>query len=121
MGKTASIKEKLKDITREAIRVQQYEQDLEDVYTEDEEEESSKVKVMDSNEINEIVDEIIEFVYMAAEEGKYEFEVGNYIEKFGRINYDNIYYALKTKLYDVIIFKTTKKNNVTIFWGNNEV
>ena len=121
MGKTASIKEKLKDITREAIRAQQYEQDLEDVYTEDEEEESSKVKVMGSDEINEIVDEIIEFVYMAAEEGKYEFEVGNYIEKFGRINYDNICYALKMKLYDVIIFKTTKKNNVTIFWGNNEV
>lgn len=120
MGSTKSIKEKLKDITREAIRAQEYEQDLENVYTEDEKEES-EVKVMTAEEIDEIVDEIIEFVYMAAAEGKYEFEVGNYIEKFGRTNYDNICSSLKLKLYDVIVFKTTKKNNVTLFWGNSEV
>ena len=111
MRKTASIKEKLKDITREAIKAQQYKQDLEDVYTEDEDS-SSGIKIMESEEINEIVDEIVEFVYMAAEEGKYEFEVGNYIEKFGRINYDNICYALKMKLYDVMIYKTTKVANL---------
>jgi len=119
MGKTASIKEKLADITKKAIKAQEDSYDLEDVFTEDDE--TEEIGELLEDELNEIVDEIIDFVYMAAEEGKYEFEVGNYIEKFGRRNYHSICYALKTKLYDVMIIKTTKKNNVTIFWGNNEV
>ena len=119
MGKTASIKEKLADITKKAIKEQEDNYDLEDIFTEDSE--TEEIGDLLDDELNEIVDEIIDFVYMAAEEGKYEFEVGNYIEKFGRRNYDRICYALKTKLYDVMVIKTRKKNNVTLFWGNSEV
>ncbi len=114
MSKTRSVKEKLSEITKKAIKDKEFAVEPVDLYSEHEEEEEPEV------DIEEIVDEIIEFVYMAAEEGKYEFEVGSYIQTFGARNYDKISYRLKEKLYDVIVFKWTNRKNLKVFWGNNE-
>lgn len=112
---TKSIKEKLSDITKRAIKDKEFAIDDEEVFSEyGEDTEEPEI------DIEEIVDEIIEFVYMAAAEGKYEFEVGSYIQTFGARNYDKISYRLKEKLYDVIVFKWTNRKNLKVFWGNNE-
>ena len=112
---TNSVKEKLSDITKKAIKDKEFAIEEEDLFTEDQVgEEEPEI------DIEEIVDEIIEFVYMAAAEGKYEFEVGSYIQTFGARNYDKISYRLKQKLYDVIVFKWTNRKNLKVFWGNNE-
>ena len=111
---THSIKEKLSDITKKAIKDKEFAIEEEDLFSEDEEPE---IEI----DVEEIVDEIIEFVYMAAAEGKYEFEVGSYIQTFGARNYDKISYRLKQKLYDVMVIKWTNRKNLKVFWGNSEV
>jgi len=111
---TKSIKEKLSGITKKAIKDKEFAIDEEEFFSEESEEPEPDV------DVEEIVDEIIEFVYMAAAEGKYEFEVGSYIQTFGARNYDKISYRLKEKLYDVIVFKWTNRKNLKVFWGNNE-
>ena len=111
---TDSVKEKLSDITKKAIKDKEFAIDEEEFYTE----EGGPEPDID---VEEIVDEIIEFVYLAAAEGKYEFEVGSYIQTFGARNYDKISYRLKQKLYDVMVVKWTNRKNLKVFWGNNEV
>lgn len=105
---TASIKEKLSGITKKAIEDKAFRT------SEEEEEGSPQIN------IEEIVDEIIEFVYMAAAEGKYEFEVGDYIKETGAKNYDKISSLLKYKLNDVMVIKWTTRSNLKIYWGNSE-
>ena len=108
-----SIKEKLSDITKKAIRDKEFAVDEEEFHSAEEEPEPDI-------DLDEIVDEIIEFVYMAAAEGKYEFEVGNYIQSFGARNYDKISSLLKQKLYDVMVIKWTTRSNLKIYWGKSE-
>lgn len=108
-----SIKEKLSDITKKAIRDKEFAVDEEEFHSTEEEPEPDI-------DLDEIVDEIIEFVYMAAAEGKYEFEVGSYIQSFGARNYDKISSLLKQKLYDVMVIKWTTRSNLKIYWGNSE-
>jgi len=110
---TKSIKEKLSDITKKAIRDKEFAVDEEEFHSEEEEPEPEI-------DLDEIVDEIIEFVYMSAAEGKYEFEVGSYIQSFGAKNYDKISSLLKQKLYDVMVIKWTTRRNLKIYWGNSE-
>tara|TARA_Y100000593_G_scaffold4019_1_gene7874 strand:- start:13242 stop:13580 length:339 start_codon:yes stop_codon:yes gene_type:complete len=110
---TDSIKEKLSDITKKAIRDKEFALDEEEFYTEE--------QLSPDIDISEVVDEIIEFVYMAAAEGKYEFEVGSYIQKFGARNYDKISSLLKHRLYDVMVIKWTSRKNLKVYWGNSEV
>ena len=108
-----SIKEKLSDITKKAIRDKEFAVDEEEFHSTEEEPEPDI-------DLDEIVDEIIEFVYMAAAEGKYEFEVGSYIQSFGARNYDKISSLLKQKLYDVMVIKWTTRSNLKIYWGKSE-
>ena len=75
-----SIKEKLSDITKKAIRDKEFAVDEEEFHSAEEEPEPDI-------DLDEIVDEIIEFVYMAAAEGKYEFEVGSYAQETNNIRH----------------------------------
>lgn len=111
---TESIKGKLSEITKKSIKDKEFAVDELEFSSEEEAEESPDIN------LDEITDEIIEFVYMAAAEGKYEFEVGNYIQSFGARNYDKIASCLKEKLYDVMIIKWTTRSNLKIYWGNSE-
>lgn len=120
--KTESIKQTLSDITKKAItdKIFATKQDemaaLTATLAAGEEENPSPPDI----NIEEIVDEIIEFVYIAAADGQYEFEVGDYIQKFGARNYDIISSRLREKLYDVMIIKWRTRNNLIIYWGNSE-
>ena len=111
---TDSIKEKLSDITKKAIKDKEFAIDEEEFLSDELEEPEPDI------DVEEIVDEIIEFVYMAAAEGKYEFEVGSYVQTFGARNYDKISYRLKQKLYDVMVVKWTNRKNLKVSWGNSE-
>lgn len=116
---TESIKEKLADITKKVILKKALSSKPKESYSEFEDDDEDEE--LGEEDIEEIVDEIIEFVYLAAEEGKYEFEVGSYVQTYGARNYDKISYRLKQKLYDVMVIKWTNRKNLKVFWGNNEV
>ena len=110
------MKEKLSDITKKAIEDRAFSTKNDELFSEFDDDEHPQIN------IEEVVDEIIEFAYLAAAEGEYEFEVGSdYIQKFGARNYDKISSLLKHKLCDVIIIKWRNRKNLKVFWGNNEV
>ena len=113
---TESIKEKLANITKKVISDRALGIKPKGAHSETDDEEAEP-----EVDIEEIVDEIIEFVYLAAAEGKYEFEVGSYIQTFGARNYDKISSRLKQKLYDVMVIKWTNGSNLKVYWGNSEV
>lgn len=66
------------------------------------------------------VDEIYEFVFEAAKEGKYEYAVGAYLEEYNETTYDHIIKELKHRLGNCIVLCSKSRKVLTISWGNNE-
>ena len=88
---------------------------------------AEKSRLEEAQEMEEIddewedrVDEIYEFVFEAAKEGKYEYAVGAYLEEYNETTYLHIVSELKDRLGNCIVLCSKNRKVLTISWGSNE-